>query len=283
MVHAHEWSIKQLGEDIVRTLDGDKDFPIAITGFPGSGKSTLAWHIAKEVDPNFDIKTQMIFTRNDFLNAVNTLPPKKTIIVDEAVSILFRRDFMNTKQKAILKIMDMIRYKNFCIIFCLPTFWSLDSHLLTRIRVRCHIEKRGLSILFGRSNNPFVADFWFQKDNQKLCWNWDYNPDARKAKGFMGIAHFGDLPNYAKEIYLPLKEEKKVLRDEEDKKDSTVKVSDRQMRFKLERDKLIKYMVEVLKIKQTAIGEILGMNQAAISKVFHPEITKQTISVDDIE
>lgn len=267
------WSMSMLGEDIHKTLQVDKDFTIAVSGFPGSGKSTFAYLLAKNVDENFDMRKQMIFTREDLINAANTLPPRSAIIIDEAVALLFRRDFMNTKQKEILKIMDMIRYKQYCLIFCVPSFWSLDTHLLQRVRLRIHIDRRGFGLIFKRNESPWATDPWMRKENEKICWNWEYKPDAGKAKGFIGCIEFGDMPDYAKKDYLPLKDEKKVLRETEEKKE---KLSNKMVRILKHRQILVDKLVE-MGINQTDVAKMLEVTQASISKIRSGDIESYSV------
>lgn len=272
---SHVWSIKEISGDIKKTIDNDKDFTIALTGFPGSGKSTLGWHIAAEVDPNFNMSKQMIFTRQDLIAAINTLPEKSAIVIDEAVALLFKRDFANKEQKEVLKILDICRYRNLVLIFCVPNFWSLDNHLLSRIRLRIHIEKRGLAFIFARSGSPFITDPWFRKENEKLAWNWDQYPDAKKCKGFFGIIHFGDMPDYAKKEYLPLKEEKKLLREKEAEK--PIILSNRAKRHIAQRDILIRYIIEKKLMNQTQLADMMGLEQAAVSLAMNPETKERDI------
>ena len=264
MVRDYQWSIKELCEDINKTLEIDKDFPIAISGFPGSGKSTLADHLARCGDPNYKIKTHMIFTRKDLIDAINNLPPKSYIIIDEAVAVLFKRDFMQSGQKEVLKMLDICRYRNLVLIFCVPNFWALDNHLLGRIRMRIHIEKRGLGLIFTRSNNPWVQDCWFRKHNENTCWNWDYNPDATKAKGFMGLVRFGDMPEYAKKDYHPLKDEKRLLREQEGKEKKVDRVGVRERKYLIQLQKLMDHVVKMEFMTQGDIGKLLNRPRDSI-------------------
>jgi hypothetical protein len=77
------------------------------------------------------------------------------------------------------------------------------------------------------SNNPFAPDRWYRKYNEKVCYNWDHYPNARRTKGFIGYLKFGDLEVREKEEYLAIKrrkkEEIKKLEEMEEKKEEILK------------------------------------------------------------
>lgn len=205
-----KWSIKILANAINATIRTDKDFFIAVSGQTGSGKSTAALWIAKKVNSNFKIKTGIVYSREELINAINTFPKFSVIICDEAITSLFKRDFMQREQKEMLRLFDVCRYRNLVVILCIPIFWSLDKHVLeSKIKLRVHIDRTGFAILFKPMNHPHSPDPWARKQNLKVSPNWDANPDSRRMVGFIGWMTIPDMPKGWKKVYLKWQEIKK--------------------------------------------------------------------------
>jgi len=214
-----KWSLLELAGEIKKTLKIDKDFPIIIDGLTGSGKSTLGIQLSKKGDSNFKIKEDIIFSRKELIEKIYNAKRGSFIILDEAINILFKRDFMNRKQKFIIRLLDMCRDRNLCLIFCVPNFWSLDKHILEgRVKLRIHIARTGFAFMWKPTSNPFTPDKWNRKYNEKVCFSWDKYPNAKRTRGFIGFIKFGDLGKKDKEIYLETKQKKKekVKRSEEE-------------------------------------------------------------------
>lgn len=219
-----EWSISELVEDVKKTLETDKDFPMIVDGATGIGKTTFSIHFAKKGCEWFRIENDVIFSKEELINKIMIAKLGSFIVLDEAINLLFKRDFMDRKQKFLLKLLDMCRDRNLCMIFCVPNFWSLDKHLLEgRIKLRVHIARTGFGFLWKPTTNPFTPDKWNRKYNEKICYAWDTYPDAKRTKGFVGYIKFGDLCDGDKEIYLRIKavkkEEIKRKEDEEERKE----------------------------------------------------------------
>jgi hypothetical protein len=226
------WSIVELIDNIRRTLSTDKDFPIIIDGLTGSGKSTLAIQLSKKGCSWFEIKSDTIFSRHELIEKISSARLGSFIILDEAINLLFKRDFMERKQKFILKLLDMCRDRNLCLIFCVPNFWSIDKHILEgRIKLRIHIHKTGFAFMWKPTSNPFTPDKWNRKYNETICYNWDVYPNAKRTKGFIGYLKFGDLGEKDKKEYLEVKAIKKEeIRKQEEEEEQKEKL-DREKGF----------------------------------------------------
>ena len=197
---------------------------------------------------------------------VNNLPKKSVIVADEAVMMFFKRDFMQREQKDLLKILDICRYRNLIIIFCLPQFFSLDKHILGRIRMRAHIHSRGVGLLFKRSINPFIRDPWFQKENEKNCYDWDWQPDPQRAKGFIGIIEFGDMTKGEKKMYEPLKASKKLLREKEEQENMDNRVPRTLRLWRARFYKLFFWVCKEFNIPVSNLAKVLGMPVSSFNK-----------------
>jgi len=219
MGNREEWSLEELTETLNKVAETDKDNFVGIDGNTGVGKSTLGIKLCKKGCLWFDIQKDILYSRKEIMNWVDTAKPGSHGLADEMMNAMFKRDFASKNQKFLLKIFDMCRDRNLTLYMCIPNFWALDKHLLEgRIRLRIHVAKTGFAFLWKPSSNPFAPDKWYRKYNEKVSYNWDLYPNAKKTKGFTGYLKFGDLGVREKEEYLKIKAEKKAMvkKEEED-------------------------------------------------------------------
>jgi len=211
MEDREQWSVEELTDTLKKIAEIDKDNIIAIDGGAGSGKSTLAVKLCKKGCEWFDMDRDILYSRKEIAEWITAAKPGSHGIADEVINALFKRDFQRGDQKFLLKLLDMCRSRNLTLYFLLPNFWALDKHILDgRIRLRIHVAKTGLAFLWKPSGNPFTPDKWCRKYNEKVCYNWDSYPNARRTKGFLGYLKFGDLGVDEKRRYLEIKERKKA-------------------------------------------------------------------------
>jgi len=213
-----EWSLVELTDLLKKTAATDKDNLIPIDGLTGAGKSTFGVKACKKGCPWFDMERDILYSRQEVINWVTTAKQGSWGLADEAVNILFKREFAAKQQKFLIKILDMCRDRNLTLFMCIPNFWALDKHVLEgRVRLRVHVARTGFIFMWKPSNNPFAPDRWYRKYNEKVCYNWDYYPNAKRTKGFVGFLKFGDLEVREKAKYLEIKRKKKeeVKRQEE--------------------------------------------------------------------
>lgn len=208
----YQWSMKEIVGLLNETAKRDKDNLIPIDGATGAGKSTLGLKMCLEGCPWFDMERDILYSREELIEWVTTAKPGSWGLADEAVNMLFKRDFAAKAQKFLLRILDMCRDRNLTILMCIPNFWALDSHVRQgRVRLRIYVAMTGRAFMWKPDTNPFADDRWWKKYNEKVCWNWAEHYNARKTKGFVGIIEFGDLAKKYKEPYLRIKREKKEM------------------------------------------------------------------------
>lgn len=82
---------QKLGEEFVRHLVESrfrqkKNTFIAIVGGPGEGKSYTALRLAEIIQPDFDVKTQVVYYPHQFLDIINNASKRgiKVLVLDEA-------------------------------------------------------------------------------------------------------------------------------------------------------------------------------------------------------
>jgi len=264
------WTHAELARDVNATQESDKDFIMMVDGQTGGGKSTFAIKQAKKTCPWFDIKRDVIYSREELIDAITNSKVGSTLVCDEAINMLFSRDFMKKEQKFVLRLLDMCRDRNLCLIMCVPNFWSIDKHVFQgRVKLRVHIARTGLAFLWKPSTNPFFKDCWCKVYNEKATYNWDRYPNATKTKGFIGYLNFTDMCDGDKELYLQVKKEKKEM---------IAKMEEEKDKKKLEENKKLydKGMIHTLAIakkfgmltpgKLTLVADELGMTAGALGK-----------------
>ena len=188
-------SIKSLSKHIKRMLNKDWDYIAGVSGDAGVGKSTLTCEIGPEVDPKYTFDHSNIYKQSDLGKAIYNYPEKSFINVDEAINVLYRRDFSKGGQKQLLKDFDMIRDRNLCVFFLIPNFWDLDTKILNsgRIKLWIFIDSRGQGMMFKPDRNPFNPDRWNRDTNKKLFANWP-NVNPRKSPNFVDYIVFDQMP-----------------------------------------------------------------------------------------
>lgn len=128
-------NIKKLAEV---AKNNRQDLPILITGQEGSGKSTLAYHIAKILDPNFNIHESIIF---DFKESENSFKrfmekfsntPYKVAFLDEAVTVLFSQTHASKENKDAQLLYKIKRDCRHFDLLVTPSFWDVVPDIRER-------------------------------------------------------------------------------------------------------------------------------------------------------
>lgn len=204
-------SLRKLAGLIKLTQKSDRDFICVITGATGEGKSTLATHLHILVNLKFSFWNNVAYSKKEVIDKVKSLNNFSSLNVDEAINVLFRRDFMDKRQKELLRLFDMCRDKHLFVTLCLPWFWALDNHILQsgRIKLWIYVDKRGHAYGFMPDRNPFTKDAWHMKDNEKKLKRWSDMVHPEKVTNYVGDIVFDDLPEETKREYLEVKAKKK--------------------------------------------------------------------------
>lgn len=262
--------MEELTETLNKTAETDKDNFIGVDGSTGVGKSTAAIKACKSGCSWFEMKNDILYSRKEIMEWVTNAKQGSWGIADEMINAMFKRDFAAKNQKFLLKIFDMCRDRNLTLFMCIPNFWALDKHLLEgRIRLRIHVAKTGLAFLWKPSANPFAPDKWYRKYNEKVSYNWDLYPNAKRTKGFIGYLKFGDLGVREKEEYLKIKAEKKAMIKAEEEDDEKKEIAENKKSVDLGKIWVLDFLSSKGLLRpgwQVAIAENSEVTPMAISK-----------------
>lgn len=116
----------------------------------GSGKTTFGGAIAKYLDPTFpgpliNDKTprrrcdRIVFSPQQFFDAVDASEPKQSILFDEAILGLMAGDAGMNIQKMLMKKLTLIRKKQLYILMVIPSIFSMRMQIaVNRSRFLIH-------------------------------------------------------------------------------------------------------------------------------------------------
>jgi len=133
----------------VRKKDHDKF--ILLVGKEGVGKTTLSFQCALYVDPTFDLD-RVVFTPQQFLEAVEHAEKYQAIVFDETVWSLGARSAMTKMNRVLVKVMSEMRSKNLFVFMNIPNFFMMDWYVAQhRTTGLLYIYQRGR---FGSYDYP---------------------------------------------------------------------------------------------------------------------------------
>jgi len=232
-----QWSLIKMISMIVRILQNKFDCFIIIEGNRGLGKSTLAIHLAKGVAREFKKIDHEKYKFHWDHSLVYTKKETKRFwhkweaigIGDEMINVTFNRDFYDTEQKDIVKMINMNRDHRNLFIACVPQFQTLDSQIKNLCKIRITVVRRGVAVIQTPNQTIYVKDKWDQATNEKIERDWIKKgitrPQYTRLTTFRGILKFPKLREASELKYQEVKDRKRNLVakeemgiDEEDKK-----------------------------------------------------------------
>lgn len=172
MIEKNEEWLEQFCQSAQKRLRKDWDLVIAICGTEGCGKSTLAIKIGQYMDPKFNLEASEVFSP-DAKEVENTLlkkvPRFGVVILDEAVKLLYKMEFMSKTQHYIKKLYTVCREQNKATLLCIPRFSDLaKSFRDERVMYWIQVVERGHAVVFRPSWNMFSKDKWHIDDGNKI-------------------------------------------------------------------------------------------------------------------
>ena len=135
----YDYDGRQIVYDLFKKrLRENRNLIILFSGKVGGGKSYGSLSVADYLTPDMRIGydlSSMVYSIEEFIEAVKTLPPGETIIMDEAGISAGNRDTMTRESKALGKVIQSIRYLQHCSIFSLPNINFLDKSIRLMIDI----------------------------------------------------------------------------------------------------------------------------------------------------
>ena len=262
-------SLQSLSNHIHRFLDNDWDYIAAVSGNAGVGKSTMVCQLGPLVDKRFTFDHNNIYSQKELNEAIYEYPSKSFINVDEAINVLYKRDFAKGGQKKLLKDFDMIRDRNLCVFFLVPDFWDLDKKILNsgRIKIWIHVDQRGVAYIFKPDNNPFNPDKWNRDLNRKLLYDWSH-VHPRKSPNFVEEIKFQPMAAEDYALYKEVKAKKRKAASKENENDDPEEVNVKAMQVYALKDAgiSINAIAKQLHMGNQTILSLLKDRQAMIDK-----------------
>lgn len=200
----------------------NRDCPIIISGYAGEGKSVLGIHLARSYDRKYNHERNLIYSRDEMKNKINTLRPSG-LIVDENMNVLYKRDWGTKGQKEIIKLLDICRFKRHMILMIQPTMSAVDTHVRdTRVRLWIYVIKRGLAAVFRPLRQLSYEDPWRLKDNdatikkyiKKLGEVEGRIEGCHQCENFLAFVRWEDIDNDDYMKYEEVKDKKKDAYEE---------------------------------------------------------------------
>jgi len=252
----------------------DYDSFIVICGKERRGKSTLAAQIGDYISGYSMTNDQICEELNTFLDALKNSHKGDVIIFDEAGTNMFSREAMTSLNRTLVKSFMISGLKNVCIIFCIPSFFLLDSYIRNhRVDLLFHIPKRGkfkvysarrakiVSILGARTKSMSVTKAnlkgWFLKQyperlekefrvREKKFKNSFIKNVKRDIDGYYKSYKFAEVTGLTIENVYKLIERKKIV---------AKKIGKRWFIPKTEAEKITKELKDGLKESMTEVGQ----------------------------
>jgi hypothetical protein len=115
------------------------DMAFCIDGIEGGGKSVFAQQLALYFDNDFSLD-RIVFTPQEFLEAVDHAPKHSAIVYDEAFTGFSSTSALSYINKTIIGKLTRIRRKNLVLFIVAPNFWTLNKYIaIHRTRALFHV------------------------------------------------------------------------------------------------------------------------------------------------
>jgi len=167
---------------------------------------------------HFNPYKDLIYSQDAMQNALASW--NRIVLPDEAINVVFNRDFFSQKQKDIIKELNMMRDHCNIILSSVPSFMTVDNQVRNLTKIRITIKKRGIAIIHLPNKTIYCKDKWDAQFNEKIERQWIIkkvvNPNYSKLTTFRGILRFPAMSRLHEKIYQDIKNKKRasILKDE---------------------------------------------------------------------
>lgn len=194
-----DYLVKQMHQNV----SDDYDNIIIVEGDEGSGKSNLAYEICKRYDPNFNLKTNMVYTLDEFENRLMSGTDKRQIFwLDEYYDIGNKRDWNSPENKRFNALLVKMRSRGWSLVMCIPL--ANDSSGYVR-------EHRARYLLtcesMGFEHTPYKERGFFECMIRKKASRYaPKSDDIRSRFQHVGYGEYSKMPDEVKNEYESLKD-----------------------------------------------------------------------------
>lgn len=112
-----------------KVIRENDDRVYVVVGQEGSGKSTFAFQQAKYIDPTFNID-RICFSPEQFLEQIQTAPPGKVVVFDEAFRGFSSKASQSKVNKILVQAMMEVRRRNLIIFIVIPSLILLENYIV---------------------------------------------------------------------------------------------------------------------------------------------------------
>lgn len=240
-----------------------------IGGFPGEGKSVLLIHIQKGYSKiaglPWTFKDNMTWDRDELMSWIDgdkkgkgRKPEYSAIDADELISMFFKRNWFEDKQKGGIEILNKCRDRHLLVGGNVPNFWDLDGSIQSLIRFYIYCPRgRGIAWVFEQEDNPFSKDPWNVSENLKA---FRKNGNPYKCANYVCTIKFPDLNPEEKKEYYAIRNTKRKNTENQNKKEKFEKYG----KIKKQRDIMVR---EIFKLNPNLTNvDVADMLENSISK-----------------
>lgn len=155
IVYNHHYAVdgRQLVYDLFQTrLSENRNLVLLFTGQVGGGKSWGSLSVADYLTPSMKMGFSLeglVFDIPSFIKHVRQGTPGDVIILDEAGVAAGSRDSLTKASKSLGKVIQSIRYLQYCTIFSVPNVNFLDR------QIRLMVD-----LVFQHDENMKQGEFW---------------------------------------------------------------------------------------------------------------------------
>ncbi|KKM79309.1 hypothetical protein LCGC14_1351280 [marine sediment metagenome] len=257
-------SIESFAKTIYKIAKSNRDVTLGCSGFTGEGKSVFCIKL-QQVYANIS-KTKWSFDhltwdRDELMkwiegdiNNKGQKPEYSALLPDELISMFYRRNWYEDKQKNAIELFNKCRDRHLFIAGCVPNFWHLDPAFSSRMRFYVYIPRgRARAWVFEQEDNPFSDDLWNKSENQRLFRKNKRNP--YRIPNFICEINYPNLNGKEDKEYNEIRRTKRVFTENQNKIDNTQKYR----QIKIQRDIMIRKVFDLdPKTKSTEMSKLMN-------------------------
>jgi hypothetical protein len=255
---------------------GDWDKVILVTGGEGVSKSTCTYHISRLFEQTKDYKWRdhfMLSPKHEELIKQIKKKVKTSIVIDEAIKVLYKLKMWDDLQLLINQIYTVNRQNNNLSCINIPRHNDLAKYFRDgRAHYWIQVIERGVANIFVKDESQFSDDVWCYKENLKLEKKLSKNKlftfltteqkiwIHSKMRNYIGTIYYDDIP-------LPDREDYKAQKRKEEYEGLNIQIRSKTSKIRKQRDSLIYELMQTGEYTQVKIANILDMESSHISKL----------------